>query len=84
MVAEAQRMQGARVTWYVDNSAALDSFVKGISGHAAIDRAAHIVHFLAYKYDISIWFEFVDSQSNWSDGVSRLYFDDPFAASQGF
>eukprot|EP00972_Heterocapsa_arctica_P083884 12360192-Heterocapsa_arctica.AAC.1 len=48
MVAEAQHLQGAHVTWNIDNSAVLHSFVKGSSARPKIDRAAHIVHFLAH------------------------------------
>ena len=39
---------------------------------------------LSFHLDCSVWFEWVDSGSNWADGVSRLMELDPFAAEHGF
>ena len=42
------------------------------------------MHFLSLKYDFRIWFEFIDSGANWSDGISRELHDDQFAKDHGF
>ena len=63
----------------MDNTTALYAFVKGTSANASVERAAHIVHFMAYKLNIKIWFGFVDFDANWSDGISRELQDDVFS-----
>ena len=39
---------------------------------------------IAYHLRVEVWLEFANSDSNWSDGISRLYGDDPFAREHGF
>ena len=60
-----------QIIWYIDNTSALYSIVKGSWRHAAVNRAIAIAHFFMYKHDNSVRWEFVDSKANWSDGVSR-------------
>ena len=67
----AQRWTGRRIVWYIDNTSALYSVVKGSSKQPAVGRTVAVTHFLMFKFNISIWWEFVDSMANWSDGVSR-------------
>ena len=49
-----------------------------------MDRSISIAKFLQGVFKIQIWFEFVDSKGNWSDGISRLLQDDPFACKHNF
>ena len=49
-----------------------------------MDRSISIAKFLQGVFKIQIWFEFVDSKGNWSDGISRLLQDDPFAYQHNF
>ena len=37
-----------------------------------------------FQLDITIWWEFVESKANWSDGVSRVGSKCPWAAEHGF
>ena len=37
-----------------------------------------------YHLKVLVWFEWVDSGSNWADGISRLFEKDPFASAHGF
>ena len=60
------------------------SFVKGASSNPDLERVVGLFWMLAWHLDIRVWFEWVDSGSNWSDGVSRLLQADPFAAENGF
>ena len=39
---------------------------------------------LSYRFQTNIWLEFVESEANWADGISRLFGEDPFAARHGF
>ncbi len=59
------------VVWYVDNTAALASFVKGASANEDLEIIVAIFWMAACHLQCSVWFEWVDSDSNWSDGVSR-------------
>jgi len=76
--------RGRRIIWYIDNTSALYSVVKGSCKHKAVNRAVAVTHFFMYVFDISIWWEFIDSKANWSDGVSRRGQADEFARAHGF
>ena len=39
---------------------------------------------LAYHWECTVWSEWVDSESNWANGVSRQLAMDPFAQRHGF
>jgi hypothetical protein len=82
--AEAERLRGRQVLWFVDNTSALRSLVKGCSNQAHVDRSVGLAHLVACEFRISLWFEYVDSHANWADGISRELGDDPFARQHGF
>jgi hypothetical protein len=84
IVAEGEALAGCEVVWFVDNTTALYAFVAGTSANASVERASHIVHFVAYRWNIRIWFEFIDSGGNWADGVSRDLQDDMWARRHRF
>jgi hypothetical protein len=73
-------IRGSRVLWLVDNSPSLHSLVKGASGNPAMDRAVAVTYVLCYLLDCTIYFEYVDSLSNFSDGISRELEGDTWAA----
>ena len=68
----------------VDNTTALYAAVKGGATDPAVDRAVAFTHFLAFRAGVDIWWEYVDSKSNWADGVSRDLGACPWAAQRGF
>jgi hypothetical protein len=76
--------QHREVLFCIDNSVALYSMVKGGSAQPIVDRASQIVHISNYWDNSNVWFEFVSSECNWSDGASRNLGDDKFAAANGF
>ncbi len=78
------KLRGRRVVWYVDNTSAMASFVKGTSKSAELEKIVGLFWMLAWHFDILVWFEWVDSDSNWSDGASRLFQEDPFASAHQF
>ena len=78
------RLKGRNVVWFVDNASALYSAVKGSSRNGVVRRAIFYTNMLAYAWDISIWWEFVDSESNWADGISRVGAEDEFVRRHGF
>jgi hypothetical protein len=81
---ELETLRNRRVLWFVDNTTALFSFIKGRASSAHLDRAISLTKFLQARFNITIWLEFTKSGGNWSDGISRLLDRDPFAARHGF
>ena len=58
--------------------------MRGNSRHPVLDKLLGLYRVLAYQFQLHIWVEYVDSKSNWSDGISRLFGADDFAARHGF
>ena len=77
------QVQGCRILWLVDNSPSLHALVKGASGNQARDRAIALTYIMCLILDCSIYFEYVDSFSNFSDGISRQLDKDRWAAEHG-
>ena len=64
--------------WLLDNSASLHSLIKGTSGNIHLSRAVELFYMFAYWFKVHVWFEFVDSESNYADGISRNLAEDTF------
>ena len=67
----------------MDNSASLFSLVKGASNNCILDRTVAAFHLVCFFYQITVWFEYVDSKSNFSDGVSRELGQDTWCLNRG-
>ena len=78
-----QAVRGRRILWLLDNSASLHALVKGTSSNQYLCRAVELFHIFCFWFEVEVWFEFVDSESNFSDGISRELQDDPFCAQLG-
>jgi len=63
---------GSSNVWFVDNSAALSAMVKAGANAADVDRAAAVVALACATLQCRMWFEDVQSDSNWADGSSGL------------
>ena len=70
--------------WFLDNTVSLHSVIKGTAKHAGLDRSIAVTKFFEGWFSATMWYEFVDSKGNWSDGISRELGQDPFAAKYGF
>jgi hypothetical protein len=77
-------LRGRSLIWFEDNSAVLSGLVRGASGHPLLDAGAASIHLLLASLQARAWFEYVESDANWSDGASRLLLADPWAAAHGF
>ena len=84
LLAMPERFRGRRVVWYVDNTSAMAAFVKGASANEHLERIVAIFWLCCYHLDCGIWLEWVDSESNWSDGLSRDLADDLFVKEHHF
>ena len=82
-IGEAHRLRERDVLWFVDNTSALHCLVKGGARNAHLARSVHVLHLLSYHLRCRIWFEYVPSGQNWSDGVSRAGLRDPMGREAG-
>jgi len=64
--------------WYIDNIASLMALLKGRSDNDDLDHMAQMIHLMLFHLKCALWFEWIQSKSNRSDGISRTGFDDPF------
>ena len=64
-------LEGRDVTWYIDNEAACSSMIRGSSKPEDVGLLAGIAHLVMMTIKCRIWFEWIDSDSNVSDGLSR-------------
>ena len=81
---EHHHLAGTDLMLFVDNSAAVSAFVKGRSGSADLDRLAQQIHLISYEIDVRIWIEYIETDANWADGVSRRGPDCHWARKHGF
>ena len=79
-----ETIRGRSLLWFEDNAAVLSGLVKGASGHPTLDAGAATIHLLLAALGARAWFEYVESDANWSDGASRSLADDPWAKANGF
>ena len=84
LLALPELFRGRRVVWYIDNTSAMAAFVKGASANPELERIVALFWICRFHLDCGIWLGWVDSESNWSDGLSRLLDKDPFARKHGF
>jgi hypothetical protein len=64
-------LAGRDCFWYVDNTVALSAVVKGSSSDADMARAAAAIHLAMALAGTRVWFEYIESESNWADEPSR-------------
>lgn len=70
--------RGSACIWFCDNIASLMSLVKGRSDVHSLDHMSRMIHLLMFQLRCHAWYEWIPSASNWSDGISRTGFHDPF------
>ena len=83
-VCHAPSLQGKDCLWFVDNEAAASSLIRGSSSEADVHEIALSSSILSTSLGSRIWYEWIDSDSNLSDGLSRLGLQDPWTLSQGW
>ena len=63
--------RGRDVLWFVDNESACSTLIRGASTQEDVNGIAECVHVMAMALCCRLWFEWIDSGSNPSDGLSR-------------
>ena len=71
LLAYPEWFRGRAGVWWINNVPALIALVKGKSGADDMDRTTMMIHLLMYTLQCDIYFEYVPSDSNWADGISR-------------
>ena len=84
LVMEPHIFKGYDVMWFIDNEAAMSSLIRGGAKPEDVGRIAAAAHILMLELHCRIWFEWIDSESNPSDGLSRLGLEDPWTVAQGW
>ena len=69
---------------YEDNSNVLAGMVKGTSKGEQLDAGAASIHLMLACLRARPWWEYVQSESDWSDGASRQLLNDEWTRRHGF
>ena len=77
-------MRGKRGIWFIDNTAALMALIRGRSNSPDLDKLAGSIHAALFAMQIWMYFEWVESKSNWADGISREALEDEWYQRHGF
>ena len=72
------------VVWFIDNESAAACAIRGSSQLPEVDVAVQAAHLLWLHLGCRVWIEWVDSDSNPADGLSRAGFQDPWTQDQGW
>ena len=70
--------------WFVDNASAVSTLTRGSAKPEDIDNLSAMVTLQNATIHHSCWFEWIDSDSNPSDGLSRLGLEDPWTLLQNW
>ena len=78
VTAFADDFRDKRGVWFVDNIAALMALVRGRGNSESLDQMALRIHAALFSIRAWVYFEWVSSESNWADGISRDGLADPW------
>ena len=76
--------RGRDLLMFVDNVGVLAQLTKGSSSAEDPAPLVGTIHLLLAHFSIRVWWEYVDSPANCSDGLSRLFGKDPLGLSSGW
>ena len=79
-----QRFAQRSVLWFLDNQASLSSLIRGTSTQDDVHELVQGVHLTLHQLSCRCWWEWVDTESNISDGLSRSGVLDPWTQSQNW
>eukprot|EP00435_Cladocopium_sp_Y103_P025431 s4491_g6.t1 len=72
------------VLWFIDNDPAVASLIRATSLQPDVHLICLFSHAWLFKRGARIWYEWIDSASNPSDGLSRDGLQDPWTLQQGW
>ena len=84
LVARPAYFRQRRGLWLIDNIAALMCLVRGRSESPDLERISSLIHLASFALKTWLWWEYIQSKSNWADAISRLGVQDPWYRANGF
>ena len=78
------RLRDFDIVWYVDNEGACSSLIRGCSRQSDVHLISQFSGLLLHSINSRCWFEWVDTDSNCSDGLSRAGITDEWTQAQGW
>ena len=84
LVLTPELLEGKELVWFVDNEAALSSLIRGTSRAEDVGHIAACAQLAMMERSCAAWFEWIDSASNPSDGLSRDGVRDQWTIQQGW
>ena len=82
VAADPEAFRHRDVTWFVDNEAACSSLIRGASRQEDVNEVVAIALLTFMRLDCRVWFEWIDSDSNPADGLSRAGLRDEWTLQQ--
>ena len=77
-------LQGSTIVIFVDNESAASALIRGTSSQEDVGSVVLAVQWLLHSIDAKAWVEWIDSESNPSDGLSRAGCTDAWTRRQGW
>ena len=84
LLVEAEALRFRDILWFVDNTAALGAVVRGVSSNPMLEKLVALHWSVCFRFRCRVRVEYIDSKSNWADGISRTFQADEFAARHSF
>ena len=78
----ADLFQNRDVLWFLDNQASLATALTGASTQDDVHELSHLAAVCRVRTSTRMWFDWIDSESNPSDGLSRLGLSCTWTAAQ--
>ena len=84
LLARPQLFRNRRGIWFIDNTAALMSLIRGRSDSEDLEHMTRMIHVALYALKCWVFWEWIPSKSNWADSISRLGAADPWLYRHSF
>ena len=72
------------ILWFIDNEAAAAALIRVVSGESDVLTLVQQAHLQFHQLRLRPWFEWIDSESNSADGLSRDGLNDSWTLAQGW
>ena len=72
------------ILWWGDNEAAIAALARGTSSQDDVHELVQATHLTLHRLSSRVWWEWIDTSSNPSDGLSRSGLTDPWTLSQNW
>lgn len=84
LVMRPDKFRNRRGIWFIENTAALMSLIRGRSDSSDLEHMSNMIHIALYALNCWVFWEWIPSKSNWADAISRLGANDPWVQTHGF